>query len=91
MYSQIDIFKAYEKLNIYEDSNLLIKSDLRYLGVFEDKIFKNDFVTAHKILYLKSFQKKGNIAVSTASDSLCNTKIPFDIKIQKAKEVFFLR
>jgi len=90
MYSQIDIFKAYEKLNISEDSNLLIKSDLRYLGVFEDKIFKNDFVTAHKDTLFKIIsKKKGNIAVSTASDSLCNTKILFDIKNTKSERGVF--
>ena len=75
-----DIVNAYKKIGIAKGDNVLVKGDLRYLGNFNDLKFNYKITEAHfRALSEIIDLKKGTIIVSTASESLCNSSVPFDI------------
>ena len=89
-YNLNDILKAYKKIGIKRGDNVLVKGDLRYLGGFEEKGNKYNLVQAHYSALSKIINlKRGTITVSTASESLCNSKIPFDLNKTKSERGVF--
>ena len=86
-YNFEELLIAFRKVGIKKGDNILVKGDLRYLGKFTDnqKIAQSHFEALSSIIDLK----KGTIIVSTASESLCNTNIPFDIKNTKSERGAF--
>ena len=89
-YNFKQIVKAYKKIGIKRGDNVLVKSDLRYLGNFYDKKIKSNLAEAHFLALSKIINlDKGTITVSTASESICNTKIPFDINKTKSERGSF--
>ena len=86
-YNFEELLIAFKKVGIKKGDNILVKGDLRYLGKFTDnqKIAQSHFEALSSIIDLK----KGTIIVSTASESLCNTNIPFDIKNTKSERGAF--
>ena len=86
-YNFEQLLYAFKKIGVKKGDNILVKGDLRYLGKFTDnqKIAQSHFEALSKIIDLK----KGTIIVSTASESLCNTNIPFDINNTKSERGAF--
>ncbi len=85
-----DIVNAYKKIGIAKGDNVLVKGDLRYLGNFNDLKFNYKITEAHfRALSEIIDLKKGTIIVSTASESLCNSSVPFDIVKTKSERGSF--
>jgi aminoglycoside 3-N-acetyltransferase len=85
-----DIINAYKKIGIKKGDNVLVKGDLRYLGNLNDKKYNYEITEAHfKALSQIIDLKKGTIIVSTASESLCNSSVPFDIFKTKSERGSF--
>ena len=87
MFSKKDIFVSLKKIGLKPGDNILVKSDLRYLGEYEDQnsLCKDLFDALSKIINLN----KGTIIVSTASTYLCNTNRIFDLKNTKSERGIF--
>jgi len=81
-----DIVNSYKKIGIVKGDNVLVKGDLRYLGNLDDGKLNTNIAEAHfRALSQIIDLKKGTIIVSTASESLCNTNMPFDINKTKSE------
>ena len=87
MFYKKDIYKSLKKIGLKSGDNVLIKSDLRYLGEYQNqkKLNQDLFEVVAKLIDLK----KGTIFVSTASTSLCNTNKIFDLKKTKSERGVF--
>ena len=87
MFSKKDIFVSLKKIGLRPGDNILVKSDLRYLGEYEvqNSFCKDLFDAFSKIINLN----KGTIIVSTASTYLCNTNHIFDLKNTKSERGIF--
>lgn len=87
MYSKKNIISTLKKLGLKRGDNVLIKSDLRYLGPYENqkKICEDLYKSIEQIIDLK----KGTIFVSTSSTYLCNKNKIFDIKFTKSERGAF--
>ncbi len=77
-YSTNDIISAYENLGVSHGQTVLLKADIRPLGLFASS-GNETVVEAHinalsKLLDLNH----GTLVVSAGSPSLCNTDIPYD-------------
>lgn len=79
-YSFRDIKEAYRKVGVSKGKVVLVKADLRFLGPYESpKRF--EILNAHfKVLAELVDFGVGTVVVSTASTSICNTDIPFDLE-----------
>ena len=79
-YSYEDIKETYRKVGVSKGKVVLVKTDLRPLGPYE-KPQRSEILNAHfNALAGLVDLGVGTLVVSTASDSLCNTDIPFDIR-----------
>ena len=79
-YSFQELKEAYRKIGISKGRVVLVKTDLRRLGPYES-ISKTEVLKAHlRVLSDLVDLGKGTIVVPTASGSLCNTDMPFDLK-----------
>ncbi len=77
-YTYRDIRDAYTALGIEKGATVLLKTDIRWLGRFEDQN-RNRLLEAHYQALADAVDvRHGSIAVSTASTYLCNTDTPFD-------------
>lgn len=78
MFNKKKIYESLKKAGLKTGDNVLIKSDLRYLGRYnsQSQLNKDLFDVISELIDLK----KGTIVVSTASTSLCNTNRVFDLK-----------
>ena len=77
-YDYNDIKRAYKNIGISRGMTISLKTDLRFLGPFDDSKF--DLLSAHyNILADLVDLSEGTIVVSTATFSLCNTSKVFDI------------
>ena len=78
-YNYKDIKSAYQKAGVSKGRIVLIKTDLRLLGLF-DKKSSVDILQAHfDALSGLIDLSVGTLVVSTSSTSICNTNIPFDV------------
>ncbi len=84
-YNYQDIKNAYNKLGVKKGRTVLIKTDIRFLGPYKASnqadILKSNFDALSELIDLS----KGTLVVCTASTSLCNTNIPFDLKKTKSE------
>lgn len=79
-YSYEDIREAFRKVGVSRGKVVLVKTDLRPLGSYE-KSQRSEIMNAFfNVLADLVDLGVGTLVVSTASDSLCNTDKPFDIK-----------
>ena len=87
MFKKDDIYKSLKKIGLKSGDNLLVKSDLRFLGKYEiqKNLCKDLFNVISEIIDLK----KGTLFVSTASTSLCNSNKVFDLKKTKSERGIF--
>lgn len=77
-YTFEDIKRAYAAVGVEEGRVVLVKTDLRYLGPFEDPR-RSAILAAHfRALAELVNLDKGTIVVGADSASLCNTDTPFD-------------
>ena len=83
MFARKDIYRSLKKAGLKSGDNLLVKSDLRYLGEYHDQknLCKDLFSVISEIINLK----KGTLFVSTASTRLCNTKKIFNLRSTKSE------
>ncbi len=78
-YNYNDIRNAYKKIGISKGMTISLKTDLRFLGPYYDDQH-GDLLAAHfKALSELIDLNEGNIVVSSATFSLCNTEKIFDI------------
>ena len=78
-YNYNDIRKSYKKIGVSKGMTISLKTDLRFLGPYDDEQ-QSDVLAAHfNVLADLIDLSKGNIVVSSATFSLCNTKKVFDI------------
>ncbi len=85
-----NIIDTYKRIGIKKGDNVLVKGDLRYLGSFKSNKTKQKITEAHYEALSEIIDlKKGTIIVSTASESLCNTNMPFDIDQTKSERGSF--
>jgi len=88
-YSHNDIMDAYSKLGISKGSVVLVKSDLRYLGAFENAK-RSEILNAHfNVLSELVDINLGTIVVSTASLKLTNTETPYDLNTTPSERGVF--
>ena len=87
-YSYNDIVDAYSKIGARKDSCVFIESDLACLGIYEDMSGEH-LPRAHLQALQKLIGKGGTIIVPTASESLRNTSMPFDINSTSSEEGVF--
>jgi aminoglycoside 3-N-acetyltransferase len=87
MYSKKNIYDSLKKIGLKSGDNVLVKSDLRFSGPYENqnKLCEDLYKTISQIINLK----KGTIFVSTSSTYLCNTSKIFDIKKTKSERGAF--
>lgn len=77
-YSFVDIKDAYAKAGVEKGRVVLVKTDLRYLGGYQEST-GNAVLDAHfRALAELVDLEKGTLVVGTDSTSLCNTDIPYD-------------
>lgn len=78
-YNYNDIERAYKKAGVSKGRIVLIKTDLRLLGLFDPKnsigVLRAHFDALSNLIDLSV----GTLVVSTSSTSICNTNIPFDV------------
>jgi aminoglycoside 3-N-acetyltransferase len=78
-YSYNDIREAYKKIGISKGMTISLKTDLRFLGPYYDEQY-SDVLAAHFNALADLIDlSEGNIVVSSATFSLCNTEKIFDI------------
>ncbi len=78
-YNYKDIERAYKKVGVSKGRTVLIKTDLRLLGLFDPKNSKGVLQAHFDVLSNLIDLSVGTLVVSTASTSICNTSIPFDV------------
>lgn len=77
-YSHKDIKQAYKQAGVTKGRVVLVKTDLRWLGPYEDSLGP-DMLAAHfQALTDLVDLGLGTIVVSTSSTGLCNTDTPYD-------------
>ena len=78
-YNYKDIKEAYKKVGVKKGDVVLLKTDLRYLGKF-DHIDQKEMLPAHFNAISDLIDlNEGTLIVSTATPSLFNTDLPFDV------------
>lgn len=78
-YNYNDIREAYKKIGISKGMTISLKTDLRFLGPYYDDQH-GDLLAAHFNALAELIDlSEGNIVVSSATWSLCNTEKIFDI------------
>ena len=78
-YTYQDIKKAYKKLGISKGKVILLKTDVRHLGPYDNKN-QGEALAAHfNVLADLIDLSEGTLVVATHSMSLCNTERVFDI------------
>ena len=78
-YNYNDIRKAYKKIGISKGMTISLKTDLRFLGPYDDEQKSNVLAAHFNVLADLIDLSEGNIVVSSATFSLCNTGKVFDI------------
>jgi aminoglycoside 3-N-acetyltransferase len=79
-YNYKDIREAFKRLGVEKKRVVLIRTDLKYLGRYENHN-KNEILKAYfDVLADLVDLSEGTIVVPTASFKLCNTDIPFDLE-----------
>lgn len=79
-YNLNDIKKTYQELGVSKGMVIILKSDLTFLGPYDQKD-QNKLLEAHfSVLADLIDLSEGTLVVYTASLSLCNTDIVFDIR-----------
>ena len=78
-YNIQDIETAYRAAGIGKGRTVLLKTDLRLLGLFDTDSFDNILRAHFNVLSDLIDFSIGTLVVPTSSTNLCNTTIPFDI------------
>jgi aminoglycoside 3-N-acetyltransferase len=77
-YNHLDLKRAYRELGLNNFPVVMVRSDLRCLGRYSD-MSREGLPKAHFEAMAEAMDPNSTLIVSTASTSLCNTQIPFDI------------
>jgi aminoglycoside 3-N-acetyltransferase len=87
MFNKKDILISLRNIGLKTGDNVLVQSDLRFLGKYEkqNNLCKDLFESISQIIDLR----KGTIFVQTSSTYLCNTNKVFDIKKSKSERGAF--
>lgn len=87
MFEKKDIYRSLKKAGLKSGDNILVKSDLRYLGEYysQQNLCKDLFSVISEIINLK----KGTLFVSTASTALCNSNKIFNLNTTKSERGVF--
>ena len=79
-YNLSDLKSAYQQIGISRGRTVLLKTDIRLLGLFDSKNDGNVLQAHFDVLSELIDLSVGTLVVCTSSTNLCNTKIPFDIR-----------
>ena len=79
-YNIDDIKAAYHAAGVSRGCTVLLKTDIRFLGLFDNKGYGDDVLQAHVDVLSELIDLSvGTLVVSTSSTNLSNTDIIFDI------------
>lgn len=79
VYARHDIEKALDNLDLGRGDTVLVRADLRYLGMFTPDV-RQAPATLFEALARRVDLTVGTVVVPTGSLSLCNTDQPFDLR-----------
>ena len=79
-YNIDDIKATYHAVGVSRGCTVLLKTDIRFLGLFDNKGYGNNVLQAHVDVLSELIDLSvGTLVVSTSSTNLSNTDITFDI------------